>query len=991
MKSTKNSWNWSPAAIILIGPRRLSRNIYGPHRGDQWAAVRGDKARVHGCSFAFHSFIFVGAIPMRGRDSIRIKRAAVNSRKARVSGESRLLGRIGQEYGLALRFERLEERCVLSAVATTYFPHSQFLFNDGGFLSPPSSGNPLDIALSYVNAHASDLGLTASDLATPFVTDFYSDNDTGIGHVYLRQQVNGLEVDSADLSVTVTASGQVLSVGGGFVPGLNTSAGPNTYASMPDIGPLEAVERAAHELNISLTSEPIIVNSAGGPDQATTVSAPDLSLDDIPARLHYVPTQDGQAILAWQLIVRTPNGDNWFDLSIAATRASQSQYGSLVSLNDWVEHATYNFIPPPNESPQDGGFAIVTDPADATASPFGWHDTNGVVGAEFTDTRGNNVDAPLDRDANNVPDPSPPRPDGGASLDFSGFTFDPLQQPTVLQNQNVAQENLFVLNNIIHDIHYKYGFTEAAGNFQVNNYGRGGVGNDAVQADAQDGAGTNNANFATPPDGSAPRMQMFLFTSTTPQRDGDLDNDIIIHEYGHGVSNRLTGGPSNSNALTALQSGGMGEGWSDWDALMFLQRPTDTQNGGYGMGTYVLGQPPTGTGIRTYKYSYDMSVDPHTFNDFGAISTEVHYAGEIWASTLWDMNWLLINKLGYDSDIYTGYTGSGAGGAGNKLALQLVMDAMKLQPANPSFINARDAILAADDALRGGADRCEVWTVFARRGLGQFASTASSSASFVSTSFAVPASACNPVVINTDPAVNSTVFSVPSDYVVNFSDPINLATVDAGDFTVTDDTNTPLAADSFVVNTPAQVTFHYNSAPFSTQGQHTMAMAAGSVLRASDSMPLDAFSGSFGYDGLLMQVASTVPPVGSLVTLPLTSLDVNFNEAYDPASIGIDDLSLSQGTVTGFSLLDADTVRYTLSGLASDGPWQVTMAAGAVTDAFGFANASFSGDYDLDVGTVAYPTPLVARPPLGSLIYDPSVAGSIGISGDTDSYTLAVD
>src|SRR5262245_10791447 len=245
MKSTKNSWNWSPAAIILIGPRRLSRNIYGPHRGDQWAAVRGDKARVHGCSFAFHSFIFVGAIPMRGRDSIRIKRSAVNSRKARRSGESRLLRRIGQECGLALRFDRLEERCVLSAVATTYFPHSQFLCRDGGFLSPPSSGTPLDIALSYVHAHASDLGLTASDLAAPFVTDFYSDNDTGISHVYLRQQVNGLEVDSADLSVTVTASGQVLRVGGGFVLGLNKSGGTNTYEILHGSGPMEASGRGA--------------------------------------------------------------------------------------------------------------------------------------------------------------------------------------------------------------------------------------------------------------------------------------------------------------------------------------------------------------------------------------------------------------------------------------------------------------------------------------------------------------------------------------------------------------------------------------------------------------------------------------------------------------------------------------------------------------------------------------------------------------------------
>src|SRR5262249_7142920 len=194
--------------------------------------------------------------------------------------------------------------------------------------------------------------------------------------------------------------------------------------------------------------------------------------------------------------------------------------------------------------------------------------------------------------------------------------------------------------------------------FQVNNYGRGGAGNDAVQADAQDGSGTNNANFATPPDGSAPRMQMYLFTSTNPQRDGDLDNSVIFHEYGHGVSNRLTGGPANSNALDNVQSGGMGEGWSDFYALMFLQRPTDTQNAGYGIGTYVIGQPQTSVGIRRFRYSFATpgvsgSQDPLTFDAYGtsgstsygvARSTEVHNTGELWTSTLWDMNWLLINK-----------------------------------------------------------------------------------------------------------------------------------------------------------------------------------------------------------------------------------------------------------------------------------------------------------------------------------------------------------
>ena len=127
--------------------------------------------------------------------------------------------------------------------------------------------------------------------------------------------------------------------------------------------------------------------------------------------------------------------------------------------------------------------------------------------------------------------------------------------------------NLFYWNNIIHDVQYQYGFDEAGGNFQVNNYGSGGAGNDGVQAEAQDGGGTNNANFGTPPDGQRPRMQMYVWTAPTPDRDGDLDDGIIIHEYGHGISNRLVGGPANVSCLGNTQQ--PGEGLSDWWALAY--------------------------------------------------------------------------------------------------------------------------------------------------------------------------------------------------------------------------------------------------------------------------------------------------------------------------------------------------------------------------------------------------------------------------------------
>ncbi len=185
-----------------------------------------------------------------------------------------------------------------------------------------------------------------------------------------------------------------------------------------------------------------------------------------------------------------------------------------------------------------------------------------------TITSGNNVDAYLDRDGNNAPDSLT---DHNAGLDagraFSAkqdFTFTFTANTDPRQFGPAAVTNLFFYSNQMHDWMYTLGFTETARNFQTNNFGRGGSGNDPVKAEAQDGSGTNNANFATPADGSSGRMQQYIFTAPTPDRDSDLDGDVVLHEYGHGVSNRLIG---NGSGLGGTQSGAMGEGWSDYLAL----------------------------------------------------------------------------------------------------------------------------------------------------------------------------------------------------------------------------------------------------------------------------------------------------------------------------------------------------------------------------------------------------------------------------------------
>lgn len=220
-----------------------------------------------------------------------------------------------------------------------------------------------------------------------------------------------------------------------------------------------------------------------------------------------------------------------------------------------------------------------------------------------------------------------------------------------------------------------------------------------------------------------------LFVNT----DGDLDNGVIAHEFGHGISTRLAGGRLNSSCLQNEEQ--MGEGWSDWFAMMLSMHPGDVGTTPRGLATFVINEDPTGYGLRNYPYSTDMSINPETFafvnqnqydSDGDGIpdTTESHNVGEVWATMLWDLTWAYVNKYGYDDNKYTG-TG------GNNKVMRLVLDALKLQPCSPTFVQARDALLAADlaNTSSNGSNYCMIWEVFARRGLGLNADSGSTDSS----------------------------------------------------------------------------------------------------------------------------------------------------------------------------------------------------------------------------------------------------------------------
>jgi hypothetical protein len=248
-------------------------------------------------------------------------------------------------------------------------------------------------------------------------------------------------------------------------------------------------------------------------------------------------------------------------------------------------------------------------------------------------------------------------------------------------------------------------------------------------------------------------------------------------------------------------------------------------------------------------------------------------------------------------------------------------------------------------------------------------------------------------VTASSPANGAVVSTPPSSYVISFSEAVESASLQPSDLTVNSipADHVTLSADHFTA------TFTYNTSPTSTQGQETMAIAAGAISKLGDpATTIAAFTASFRYDAVPLQVASTNPPANGTFTLPGPfTYDVTFNEPINPASVTTASLILSGftgATVTGVSVLPGNTTaRFTIGGITTEGSLIVTIPAGTVTDSFGNPGVAFSANYFPDIGTVPFPVPLSAEAPAGSLIYDGTASGVILPAGDTDTFTLPVD
>ena len=553
------------------------------------------------------------------------------------------------------------------------------LWNRGGFLTDVDSTSSVnDIAAGFLAEHATALGLTDDDLSGYEVTDSVFSQVTGATHLYLRQTHLGLPVYNGQLQFNVNRDGRILSVNNAFLPDVATGgAGPQ-----PSVTSVEAAESASEHLGLNSSLEPLN------------------------AELMWLGVRRGQTRLVWNFQLDISH-DHYYDFTVDA------QSGQVWTRIDWVADATYTVYAQPVESPNHGGRTPETDPADWTASPWGWHDDDGAEGEEYTVLDGNNVHA-----YHHLNFFTGVNTDCGVSLSCD-FPVDLSLEPHTYTD--AASTNLFYWNNIIHDIQYHYGFDEAAGNFQTNNYGNGGADNDHVHAESQDYAGNCNANFRTPPDGSIPRMQMYLCNLASPMRDGDFDNAVIVHEYGHGISNRQVGGPSHVSCLGNEQQ--PGEGWSDWFGLAYTAESHHAGADARGMGTYLFGQGATGGGIRPAPYSTAMAVNNYMYADISGLAAP-HGVGFVWATIAWEAYWELVNFHGFSTNLY-----NAAGGAGNQRMMLYVNEGLKNTACSPTFLDARDGIIQAAVDNHGGEDVCRLWDAFARRGLGSDASTTGSNSS----------------------------------------------------------------------------------------------------------------------------------------------------------------------------------------------------------------------------------------------------------------------
>lgn len=553
--------------------------------------------------------------------------------------------------------------------------------------APAETGNYIQRALDHVRNISGVLGLAPTQPAE-FVADSHlQQTSSNAVTVHLQQQYKGIHIFQAAQAVRFAPDGTIQDTTGSSVtvaqevpvsPKLSVQEAvlrAAEYVAVPQPDEQGATDPFGQPLNLTsvdLTGfvPKVIATFPGKPDSPTVLEAGPFG-DEIKASLIWFPLGNDLR-LAWEVIVTMPAYEGQYRTMVDADS------GEILYCHQLVQTvvAQGNVYRVDGASPRQmtnvplslGDYARPIPGGLPPGFPDTWVEVDSTVGNSTNAHQGDNG------------------PTFQGTVQAGVLTFDPANAVGV--EQEVL--NIFYYCCYMHDYFYLLGFREADGNFQQDDFGRGGVESDRVDARAYPGAVTGTASMFTPVDGSSPVMRMGLVTSTN--RHTALDSSVIFHEFMHGVTNRLVGGPLNVHALDAIQSGGMGEGWGDYDAC--------TINNSTVVGAWVVNRAG---GIRGFPYDSNF---PDNFGNLGTGRyTEVHNIGEIWCATLMEMTRNI----------------------GKTLGVQLVVDALKLSPANPSFLDMRDAILRAlDNMLVAGQLNSpehfmalyRIWVAFAKFGMG---------------------------------------------------------------------------------------------------------------------------------------------------------------------------------------------------------------------------------------------------------------------------------
>ncbi len=577
--------------------------------------------------------------------------------------------------------------------------------------APAEEGNYINRALAHVQAISGALGLVETQPTEFAAPPKEQTTSSGAKAVHLQQQYKGIPIFQAAQTVRFAPDHRLTETVGSSV----------TISEEKDVSPRLSVEEAVlaaarhvaepepdereatdqfgeplHPTSVDVSGYvPNVVTVLTDEARQPTVLGSGPFGDQITAKLTWFYLSEDDVRLGWEVDLTMPNYEGQYRTIVDANSGEilycrqQARFvvarGNVYHVNGAEDRRMTDF-----PRPQEDYGVPSRDPLPNTPPPFpgDWVEADAAVG--------NSVRAHL----------------GAAGPTIKGtvkdglLTFDP-DDPTG-DEQKVL--NIFYFNCYMHDYFYLLGFRETDGNFQRDNFGRGGFGGDPVDARAHPGAVNGTANMLTLSDSKAPIMNMGLVTSTG--RHTAFDADVVYHEFTHGVTNRLVGGPLDERSLDAPQSRGMGEGWSDYIACTINETTV--------AGAWVVDSPD---GIRGFPYDSNF---PDNFGDLGTGRyREEHNVGEIWCAALMEMN----RNIGAD------------------LGVQLVVDALKLSPTNPSFLEMRDSILAAlDDMLTAekldpdahAAARSGIWTAFAKFGMGPGARSNGASLSGIVADFDTP-------------------------------------------------------------------------------------------------------------------------------------------------------------------------------------------------------------------------------------------------------------